>query len=35
MQDGLSNAGFVSVSEESANSRANRIGEVVGEEGGF
>ena len=35
MQDGLSNAGFVSVSEESADSRANSIGKVDGEEGGF
>ena len=35
VQYGLSNAGFVSVSEESANSRANCIGKVVGEEGGF
>jgi len=35
VQYGLTNAGFVSVGEESANSRANCIGEVVGEEGGF
>ena len=35
VQDGLSNAGLISVSEESADSRANSIGKVVGEEGGF
>ena len=35
VQYGLTNAGVVSVGEESANSRANCIGEVVGKEGGF
>ena len=35
VQHVLTNAGIVSVGEESANSRANCIGEVVGEEGGF
>ena len=35
VQNGLFNAGFVSVGEESANPRANCIGKVVGKEGGF